>query len=241
MKESEKVEFAQVIAGMAAIFRHEVKQDAVMIYWELFKNYDLSEFKLACSKCMVENKFFPVPAEIIQHIPSAQKNNHVGAEEAWAIAEEAMNEYSTVVLTNEILEAKVICQDLYDSGDKVGARMAFKDAYNRIIKTAQPPRWKVSEGYDKARKQDAIRNALALGRLTQEKAQYYLEQESFKQIGTDTSPIALELFEKLRLPLVDDDDFESGIRDRERDRQLFEIKRLEALSKLESLKKELNE
>ena len=241
MKESDKVDFIKSLVAMAAVFKHEIKPEVYDIYWSIFSEYELVEFKQACSKCMLENKFFPVPADIIQHIPSAQKNIHVGAEEAWAIAEEAMDEYSTVVLTNEILEAKVICQDLYDSGDKVGARMAFKDAYNRIIKTAQPPRWKVSEGYDKARKQDAIRNALALGRLTQEKAQYYLEQESFKQIGTDTSTIALELFEKLRLPLVDDDDFESGIRERERDRQLFEIKRLETLSKLESLKKELNE
>jgi hypothetical protein len=40
---------------------------------------------------------------------------------------------------------------------------------------------------------------------------------------------------------LDEDDFESGIRDRERDRQLFEKKRCETLSKLELLKKELNE
>ena len=239
MKESEKVEFAQVIAGLAAIFRHEVKQDAVIIYWELFKQYDLEEFKQACSKCMLENKFFPVPADIIQHIPSAQKNNHVGAEEAWAIAEEAMDEYSTVFITNEILEAKVISQDLYDSGDKVGARMAFKDAYNRIIKTAQSPKWKMSEGYDKARKQDAIRNALALGRLSEEKAQKYLGQESTLMIGSDVQKVAMEMFEKIKLPLHEDS-FESGIKDREEDRKRFEEKRCETLSKLELLKKELN-
>ena len=239
MKESEKVEFAQVIAGLAAIFRHDVKQDAVIIYWELFKQYDLEEFKQACSKCMLENRFFPVPADIIQHIPSAQKNNHVGAEEAWAIAEEAMDEYSTVFITNEILEAKVISQDLYDSGDKVGARMAFKDAYNRIIKTSQPPKWKMSEGYDKSRKQDAIRNALALGRLSEEKAQKYLGQESTLMIGTDVQKVAMELFEKIKLPLQEDS-FESGIKDREEDRKRFEEKRCETLSKLELLKKELN-
>ena len=120
MKESDKVEFIKSLVAMAAVFRHEIKPEVYDIYWSIFSEYELVEFKQACSKCMLENKFFPVPADIIQHIPSAQKNNHVGAEEAWAIAEEAMDEYSTVFITNEILEAKVICQDLYDSGDKIG-------------------------------------------------------------------------------------------------------------------------
>ena len=239
MKESDKVEFIKSLVSMAAVFRHEIKPEVYDIYWSIFSEYELVEFKQACSKCMLENKFFPVPADIIQHIPSAQKNNHVGAEEAWAIAEEAMDEYSTVFITNEILEAKVISQDLYDSGDKVGARMAFKDAYNRIIKTAQSPKWKMSEGYDKARKQDAIRNALALGRLSEEKAQKYLGQESTLMIGSDVQKVAMELFDKIKLPLHEDS-FESGIKDREEDRKRFEEKRCETLSKLELLKKELN-
>jgi hypothetical protein len=240
MKESDKVEFIKSLVAMAAVFRHEIKPEIYDIYWSIFSEYELVEFKQACSKCTLDNKFFPVPADIIQHIPSAQKNIHVGAEEAWAIAEEAMDEHSTVFVTNEILEAKVICQDLYDSGDKVGARMAFKDAYNRIIKTAQPPKWKMSEGYDKARKQDAIRNALALGRLSEEESKKYLRHESILMIGSDVQKVALELFQKIKLPLIEDD-FESGIKAREENRKRFEEKRSEALSKLEILKKSLNE
>lgn len=70
--------------------------------------------------------------------------------EAWALALQSLDERNTVVWTNEIRAAWGVAQQVMQVGDKVGGRMAFVAAYERIVKDArdarQMPQVEVSEG-----------------------------------------------------------------------------------------------
>jgi hypothetical protein len=68
---------------------------------------------------------------------------HPTADEAWALALKAMDENQTVVWTNEIMYAWERCRAVYQDGDKVGARMAFKAVYDGLNLSGRPD-WIVS-------------------------------------------------------------------------------------------------
>lgn len=113
-------------------------------------------------------RFFPMPGQIIGHLAKANANDgRPDEEEAWAVALTARNEADTVVWTQETAEAWNTARVVMDLGDKVGARMAFKEAYTRIVGLArrarQPVRWVICEGHDAARRADAVRLAVDRG------------------------------------------------------------------------------
>lgn len=174
MIDAEKNKFLEMMNGMAAVFATELTTPLVKIYWDVLKEYSLSEITTACNIYIRKGKFFPKPAEIIDLVPASKAHAHIGADEAWAIVLESMDEFKTVVMTKEILEARAIAWPLWEEGDRVGARMAFKDAYARIIATAGRPAWSVSLGYDAAGREPAVRKAVELGRLSRDEASKYL-------------------------------------------------------------------
>jgi xanthine dehydrogenase iron-sulfur cluster and FAD-binding subunit A len=92
---------------------------------------------------------------------------HPTANEAWALVLSSHDEAQTVVWTEQIAEAAGIVQPILDAGDEVGARMAFRDAYERILRERpDSPRWFPSLGNDPVRRQDALDRAVAAGRLS---------------------------------------------------------------------------
>jgi len=115
-------------------------------------------------------RFVPSPADILAQIQAAMENDgRPGPEEAWAIALRSDDEFATVVWTQEIAQAKQAAQSLLDIGDEVGARMAFREAYNRIVAEARAagvaPKWLESLGFDTAGRETALRAAVSAGRL----------------------------------------------------------------------------
>jgi hypothetical protein len=89
---------------------------------------------------------------------------HPTADEAWALALKAMDENQTVVWTNEIMYAWERCRAVYQDGDKVGARMAFKAVYDGLNLSGRPD-WIVSEGFDKDKRVVEMQTAQAAGLL----------------------------------------------------------------------------
>lgn len=89
--------------------------------------------------------------------------------EAWAIALTTRGEQETVVWTEEARDAFGACQPVLATGDEIGARMAFKDAYGRLVTAARaanrPAVWFVSEGWDKTKKALVIASAQRAGLL----------------------------------------------------------------------------
>lgn len=67
---------------------------------------------------------------VLKHIHAA--DSRPGKDEAWSIALAASDEHETVVLTTEIRQAMIASEPILEAGDKVGARMAFMSAYERL-------------------------------------------------------------------------------------------------------------
>lgn len=113
----------------------------------------------------------PIPADIIKAINAAVANDgRPGADEAWAIAAQSVDEAATVVWTAEIAEAWGVARHVMALGDEVGARVAFRDAYTRIVHGARcarrPLQWLAALGSDRAGQASALRIAVSQGRIS---------------------------------------------------------------------------
>lgn len=106
-------------------------------------------------------QYAPLPGAII-----AQVNDRVAddgrpeVEEAWAKAMRSADEFETVVWTDEMAQAWREVSPLFHAGDKVGARMAFKDVYARLVDDARrvrrPASWTAALGFDLDRRTLAL-------------------------------------------------------------------------------------
>ena len=126
-------------------------------------------------------------ADILQRVQAA--DGRPGKDEAWAIAMTTNDEFETVVLTDEIQLALAAAKPVLDAGDKVGARMAFNSAYERLVGQAREDskevNWHVSVGFDANRRTQAITKALQMQRIPQERAQQYLADLSVAPVTED--------------------------------------------------------
>jgi len=131
-------------------------------------------------------------ADILQRVQSS--DGRPGKDEAWAIAMTTSDEFETVVLTDEVQLALAAAKPILDGGDKIGARMAFIDAYQRFVgqarEDAKPVNWHVSVGFDSNRRIQAVTKAMELKRIPREHAQKYLADLSVEPITEDGRAIA---------------------------------------------------
>lgn len=92
------------------------------------------------------------------------------ANEAWAIALRGFDEALTIVTNEEINEGMKAARPILDAGDEVGARMAFRDVYERVISANRDagiaPTWYPSLGSDKRLQESVIREAASKGLLS---------------------------------------------------------------------------
>lgn len=115
-------------------------------------------------------RFAPVPADVIAQLEgAAAEDGRPGPEEAWAIALTGADERATVVWTDEMAQAWGIALPVLNAGDQVGARMAFREAYARLVDAARrlrlPVAWSPSLGHDPATRDEAIEQAVQRGQL----------------------------------------------------------------------------
>ena len=115
-------------------------------------------------------RFVPRPADLIHAINSAiTADGRPSADEAWATALRSRDEAATVVWTDEAARAFAIARPVLEAGDEVGARMAFRQAYDRLVDLARferrAPAWTASLGTSKELQRLELEAALADGRL----------------------------------------------------------------------------
>lgn len=117
-----------------------------------------------------------------------------GKDEAWAIALTSNDEFETVVMTDEIQLALGAAKPVLDAGDKIGARMAFNSAYERLISQAREDRkranWHVSVGFDANRRVEAIAKAVQMQRIPHEHGQKYLDDMRVVPVTEDGRALA---------------------------------------------------
>lgn len=118
----------------------------------------------ALSRCRKEVKGLLTVQDVISRIDDGRP----GVEEAWAML--PTDEDKTVVWTDEMAHAWGIARPLIQAGDKVGARMAFKESYTAAVAKARDerrkPKWTASLGDDKYGREPILREAVEKGRLS---------------------------------------------------------------------------
>ena len=120
----------------------------------------------------------PTPADVLEIIRERTQAQWPSADEAWSIALQAMDEDNTVVWCEEIARAWDISRPIAEADDDVGARMAFRESYKRLVREARDaggePRWETSLGHNPMLREAPLLRAVKDGRLTQDGIKHLL-------------------------------------------------------------------
>lgn len=175
MREADIEDFEDLLEDVAALVppASPLSPTAKALYFRALAEHPLAAVRAALDahvKDPQRGRWFPKPADLIAQLQGlAADDGRPGPEEAWSIAVQSSDEAATVVWTAEIAEAMGVAGPVLQAGDKVGARMAFREAYERIVEAARkqrrPAAWSASLGHDKRRQAEAIRLAVDAGLL----------------------------------------------------------------------------
>jgi len=185
MQEAEKKDFWQLVICALDVYRQTPTSFVLDTWWTACKDYDSQQVKSAIEQWCANpetGQWPPKPADIAAVLQKGDKAEgrarprRLGGNEAWAIAMTCVDERKTVVWTNEIASAWDIARPVLDMGDKVGARMAFLESYDRITKTNEhadiTPKIEISYGWDASSRANALKSDTAQMLLaTQDKPQ----------------------------------------------------------------------
>jgi len=192
MNDQQVAGLAAAICATAEAMGQEMNPGTAAMMAEDLCAYSVPVVKAALKACRFEVKGKLAMADILQRVQSS--DGRPGKDEAWAIAITTNDEFETVVLTDEIQLALAAAKPILDGGDKIGARMAFIDAYQRFVgqarKDSKPVNWHVSVGFDSNRRVQAVTKAVELKRIPQEHGQKYLADLSIVPVTEDGRAIA---------------------------------------------------
>lgn len=159
----------QAIAVTAELCGREFSEGAMRQFERDLSGFALPAVLLALDRCRKELQRPLTLAAVLERI----EDGRPGPEEAWALL--PRDESQTVVWTTEMRTAWGIARELDDS---IAARMAFKEAYSRIVAEARaerkPVAWQASLGQDKDGREPVLQQAIAQGRLTQAQVEKHL-------------------------------------------------------------------
>lgn len=163
--------FAELLAGVFDAYNRLPPQPTTQLLWlRMLEPYEFPAVSAAFSQYVAnEVKYPPTPAQILALLGHGTGDSRPSADEAWATALVSRDEAETVVWTLETAQAFAACRTVLDLGDEVGARMAFKGAYDRLVARArherQPVAWQASLGWDSDRRERALTAAGNAGLL----------------------------------------------------------------------------
>jgi hypothetical protein len=192
MNDQQVAGLAAAICATAEAMGQEMNPGTAAMMAEDLCSYPVPVVKAALKACRFEVKGKLAMADILQRVQTS--DGRPGKDEAWAIAMTTNDEFETVVLTDEIQLALAAAKPILDGGDKIGARMAFIDAYQRFVSQARddakPVNWHVSVGFDANRRIQAVTKAVEMKRIPQEHGKKYLADLSVEPVTEDGRAIA---------------------------------------------------
>lgn len=176
MQPTDLKEFRELLMGVCSLLTRGTYQPdpaSTALFFNALRKHSMGTVRAAFQAHIDDpkaGKFSPMPSDILGQIErSAADDGRPNDGEAWATALRAADESATVVWTAETAEAWGICRPVLDVGDEVGARMAFKSAYNRLVAASrdrrEPVRWSASEGHDQVQRDDVLRIGVESGLL----------------------------------------------------------------------------
>jgi hypothetical protein len=174
MREADFDEFSRLLdATCKLVTRNAYTHDAqnTALFFRAVSAYSLSEVRAAFDAHIRDPKrgrFAPTPSDLIAHV-ATRGDGRPGADEAWAIALKGRDEADTVVWTQEILTAWTTSREVLGLGDEVGARMAFREVYERLVRESRASgakvEWRAMLGHDAGRRESVLRAAVDAGLL----------------------------------------------------------------------------
>lgn len=196
MHQSEMEVLLTTLGATAEVMGTQLQPAALMLMAEDLSEFPLADVLAAIKRCRRELSGRLTLAAIIERVQSA--DGMPGPEEAWALM--SRPEDDTVVITEQMGEAMRVARPLLDEGDRVAARMAFKDAYTRIITESREkrikPKWFASLGHNKEGRAQPIADAVRNGKLILEHSLGLLSPDSRAQVlqltGNVNHPFLLE-------------------------------------------------
>lgn len=179
----------QALQATAELSSTRLSQEAAQMLYDDLKAYDEQAVINALARCRRELKGKLTVAEIISRIDDGRP----GPDEAWAML--PWDEESTAVLSAEMQEAQNHVRVIYDH-DKVGARLAFKERYTRMVNDARnygdnPVKWQISIGYNRKGREAPLLNAVEAGYITAQEAGRYIEMPEPILMIAGTPPVQM--------------------------------------------------
>ena len=166
----------QQIVGTSELLGQEITPTAAAMLAGDLSCYPKAVLASALSRVRTEHTGKLTPKAILDRIDEAA--GRPAANEAWAIALEALDERKTVVWTQEMAQAWKTASVVAESGDIVGARMTFISTYERLVRVAREerrvPEVVISEGHDPQHRIAAVQRAVQIGYLPEVQARGYL-------------------------------------------------------------------
>lgn len=180
-----KIWIADQVSVLAVTFGAEITEERLEIYAEHLADVPREQLQQAFWKASRELKFFPKIAELRELAGlalDALKDGRPGPEEAWArMPKGDRMEEDSVVWCEEERNAFGACRSLLLDGDQIGARMAFKERYERELAEARsqrrPVRWTMSAGYDMGHRLSTLASAVQEKRMSLERALNFVPGE----------------------------------------------------------------
>jgi len=176
LSSDEKLQLVDALCVTAEAMGTTLSPGAAKMMADDLAMFRVDELVTALRACRHEVTGRLTLAAIMQRVQAA--DGRPGKDEAWSIALAASDQFDTVVMTEEILLAMSVAEPVLHQGDKVGARMAFISAYERLVCAARqqlkPTHWHVSIGFDPQRRVMAIDQAVLMQRLSPDAAKQTL-------------------------------------------------------------------
>jgi hypothetical protein len=173
MRDTDLPEFVALLDDVAGLLRPSQPLTSTQraMWFRALQGHTLADVRGALDAHIHDSqrgRFMPTPADVIGQLEA--REGRPEADAAWAIAIRAKDEAATVVWTRECATAWAACLPVMCGGDEIGARMAFKAAYNSAVAEARrlrkPVEWAASVGHDASQRRDAITTAIGAGLLT---------------------------------------------------------------------------
>lgn len=223
MKPEDRNEFALVVRATFDNYgRQSPLPETLRVWWASLESFGMQQFRMACmAHIRNEPKFPPTLAQLLE-LMGHREPGRIGVEEAWALAVRACDESETVVLNDQIAEAWGVAQPIMALGDEVGARMAFKEAYTRIMGQHKgPTKWWPSIGNDPHKRDAALSEAKRAGLLPAPQVAALLPPAQDLAAPKDSAAFARfrEEMSKLKLKNAADAEEAAAIRQREREEE----------------------
>lgn len=182
MRANDKPEFARVLGEIFAGYGKPLPDGATIGVWfKMLEPFSPATIRAAFESYAAERPdFAPVPNSIAARCKLA--DGRPDENEAWSNSILSRDESESVLWCAEMRDAFMICRPLLDGGDEIGARMAFKDAYKRLVAEARahnrPAKWELSAGWDAERRELVVARAVRAGLLEGPPAHLMLSNES---------------------------------------------------------------